>query len=109
MITGKLSLGKDKIVYITSSDKVVPGGGDDPLKTTVPVRKVPVDINDYNSNGPTLKELRRYPELRRQAAAGATITTSSVVMVIVKPSSFSVYDPSLPVIVTISPDFISFA
>jgi len=49
-ITGKLSLDKDKIVYISSSDKVVPGGGNDLLRIAVPVTKIPIDRNDYNSD-----------------------------------------------------------
>lgn len=73
-ITGKLSLDEDKSVYISSSNKVVPGGGDDPLRTAVPVTKIPVDRNDYNSSTNPLKEVRRYSELRKQAAAGATVT-----------------------------------
>jgi hypothetical protein len=72
-ITGKLSLDKDKIVYISCSVRVVPGGKD-PLKTTVSVSKIPIDATDYHSDTGPFKEVKTYSDLRKQAAAGRTVT-----------------------------------
>jgi hypothetical protein len=73
-VTGKLSLDKDRVVYITSNDSVVPGKADSRQHGTVPMRHIPIDSNDYKTNGPQLKEFQRYAELRKEAAEGKTVT-----------------------------------